>query len=146
MRRFVLRFFFLSFSTVDPLIIVVRLGWNSLERLPKDSECPNRKATIRQGFQNFIQTSFQQIVPSKRIHLNSIVKRISINENENFVDVEIVHRLSNETFSLRASHIVCTLSVGCLKQSMHQLFIPALPHTKRMSIQRLGFGTINRVC
>jgi hypothetical protein len=28
---------------------------------------------------------------------------------------------------------------------MHQLFIPALPHAKRLCIQKLGFGTIDKV-
>jgi hypothetical protein len=45
----------------------------------------------------------------------------------------------------RAQHVVCTQSVGCLKQTMHQVFSPPLPHAKRISIQKLGFGTINKV-
>lgn len=79
-----------------------------------------------------------------QIEYNSIVKRISIHEEDEYVDVEILEK-DQQSKTYRAEHVICTQSVGCLKKSMHQLFIPALPHAKRMSIQKLGFGTINKV-
>jgi hypothetical protein len=88
---------------------------------------------------------FVDRITEDKIELNTVVKRISIHEDKEYVDVEIMTN-DQRTLIFRADHVVCTQSVGCLKQSMHQLFIPALPHPKRMCIQRLGFGTINKVC
>jgi len=121
------------------------LGWNSLERLPIDAEHADRKIYLFEGFANFLEKVFREKISNEKIQLNSPVKRVSIHEDEQYVDVEVM-RTNQERIIYRADHVICTQSVGCLKQSMHQVFIPALPHAKRMCIQKLGFGTINKVC
>lgn len=125
--------------------IHTRLGWNSLERLPKDQEHEDETIHLREGFLPFLEKVFIQSIGEDRIELNTIVKRVCIHEDQGNVTVEVL--TSDEQIrTYRADHVVCTQSVGCLKQSMHQVFLPALPHAKRMAIQRLGFGTINKVC
>jgi hypothetical protein len=121
-----------------------RLGWNSLERLPKDNEQNSEIIYIQEGFVNLLQKVFVDRINEDKIELNTIVNRISIHEEEEYVDIELITP-DQQTITYRADHVVCTQSVGCLKQSMHQLFIPALPHAKRLCIQKLGFGTIDKV-
>lgn len=118
-------------------------GWNSLERLAKDSEHQNEKIYLREGFTHFLEKAFVEKISEEKIQFNSLVKRISVHENDQYVEMEVI--TNNQILTYRADHVVCTLSVGCLKHSMHQVFVPALPHAKRMCVQKLGFGTINRV-
>lgn len=99
---------------------------------------------LAEGFSNFLEKVFLRNLNEDQIELNTTVKRVNIHEEEQYVDVEILNK-NQQSITYRAKHVVCTQSVGCLKQSMHQLFIPSLPHAKRMCIQKLGFGTMNKV-
>ncbi|CAF2827921.1 unnamed protein product [Rotaria sp. Silwood2] len=119
-------------------------GWNSLERLPSNNQYNNETTYIHGGFLNFLQRIFINKINENKIELNTIVKHISIHEEEQYVDIEILKN-NQQSIIYRAKHVVCTQSVGCLKQSMHQIFIPPLPHAKRMCIQKLGFGTMNKI-
>ena len=114
-----------------------------MEYLPKNQE--HETVYLREGFTHFLQKAFVETIGDERIELNTVVKRISIHEANGHVTVEVL-TADQQTRTYRAEHVVCTQSVGCLKQSMHQVFVPALPHAKRMSIQRLGFGTMDKVC
>lgn len=114
-----------------------------MESLPKNQE--HETVYLREGFTHFLQKAFVETIGDERIELNTVVKRISIHEANGHVTVEVL-TADQQTRTYRAEHVVCTQSVGCLKQSMHQVFVPALPHAKRMSIQRLGFGTMDKVC
>ena len=88
---------------------------------------------------------FVKKIHENKIELNTIVQRISVHEEEQYIDIEILKN-NQQLITYRAKHIVCTQSVGCLKQTMNEMFVPPLPHAKRLSIQKLGFGTINKVC
>ncbi len=103
------------------------------------------KKYIRGGFLNFLQTAFVNKISNNKIELNSIVKRICIHEDEQYVSIEII-RKNQDTIIYHAKHVVCTQSIGCLKQTMHKMFVPSLPYAKQMCIEKLGFGTINKVC
>jgi len=100
---------------------------------------------IQGGFLNLLQKVFLNKISNDKIELNSIVKRICIHEEEQYVSIEIL-RKNQDIIIYQAKHVVCTQSIGCLKQTMHQMFVPPLPYTKQMSIEKLGFGTINKVC
>jgi protoporphyrinogen oxidase len=130
---------------INQFRLSILLGWNSLERLPKDSQHNDETIYIQNGFLNFLQKAFVDKISEDKIELNTIVKRICVNEEEQYIDIQILKN-NQELITYQAKHVVCTQSIGCLKQSMHQIFIPPLPHAKRMSIQKLGFGTINKVC
>ena len=79
-----------------------------------------------------------------QIQFNTAVQCISVHEEEQYVDIEVLrHNQQVETY--RVKHVVCTQPVGCLQQNMPDLFVPPLPQSKKMCIQKLGFGTINKV-
>jgi hypothetical protein len=124
---------------------ILESGWNSLERLPRDTSYGHETIYLRQGFLDLMEKTFVNEISYKYLHLNTIVKRVTIDDNEDYVHVDIFNEITEDSRTYRVQHVVCTQSVGCLKQSMHQLFVPPLPHAKRMSIQRLGFGTMNKV-
>jgi hypothetical protein len=84
-------------------------------------------------------------ISNNKIEFHSIVKRICIHDDEPYVSIEIM-RENQEIITYQAKHVVCTQSIGCLKRTMHEMFVPPLPYAKQMSIERLGFGTINKVC
>jgi hypothetical protein len=94
---------------------------------------------------NFLQNVFVNKISEDKIELNSIVKRISISDQEEYVTIEIL-RKDQDIIKYQAKHVVCTQSIGCLKQTMHEMFVPSLPYSKQMSIEKLAFGTINKVC
>jgi len=100
---------------------------------------------IQGGFLNLLQKVFLNKISNDKIELNSIVKRICIHEEEQYVSIEIL-RKNQDIIIYQAKHVVCTQSIGCLKQTMHKIFLPPLPYAKQMSIEKLGFGTINKVC
>lgn len=100
---------------------------------------------IQGGFLNFLKTVFVSKIPLEKIELNSIVKRICIHEEEQYVSIEIIQK-NQDLIKYQAKHVVCTQSIGCLKQTMHKMFLPPLPYAKQLSIEKLGFGTINKVC
>ncbi|CAF1286180.1 unnamed protein product [Adineta ricciae] len=119
-------------------------GWNSLECLPKDDEHHDATVYLQNGFLNFLHKVFFRQMDEDQIQFNTVVQCISVHEDEQYVDIEVLrHNQQVETY--RVKHVVCTQSVGCLKQNMQELFVPPLPQSKRMCIQKLGFGTINKI-
>ncbi|CAF3439011.1 unnamed protein product [Rotaria socialis] len=121
------------------------MRWNSLERLPSNNQYNDEATYVYGGFLNFLQRVFVDKVSENQIELNTIVKRVSIHEEEQYVDIEVI-KSNQQQVTYQAKHVICTQYVGCLKQSMHQTFIPPLLHAKRMYIQKLVFSTINKVC
>jgi hypothetical protein len=112
--------------------------------LPSDNQSNDGIKYIQGGFLNFLQTVFVEKISEDKIKLNSIVKRICIDEDEEYVNIEII-RNNQEVIKYRAKHVICTQSIGCLKQTMHSMFNPPLPYAKQISIEKLGFGIINKV-
>lgn len=47
--------------------------------------------------------------------------------------------------SFYANHVICTIPLGVLKDKAGTLFEPALPQYKMESIERLLFGTVNKI-
>lgn len=46
---------------------------------------------------------------------------------------------------LRADSAICTIPLGVLKEHITNMFIPALPEYKIESVERLLFGTVNKI-
>ncbi|KAH8370152.1 hypothetical protein KR093_002405 [Drosophila rubida] len=45
---------------------------------------------------------------------------------------------------LQADHVICTVSLGVLKEQHEKLFVPALPEAKVRAINALKLGTVNK--
>ena len=118
------------------------VGWNSLERL----DTYGNVKFLQNGFSHFLTSVFAEKIPPEKLQCNSPVKRISLLPDEDLsIEIEIL-RDNQQIDIYRAQHVVCTQSLGCLKRTMHDMFVPVLPTAKQMAIERLGFGTINKVC
>jgi hypothetical protein len=100
---------------------------------------------IQGGLFNLLQTVFMSKISNNKIEFHSIVKRICIHDDGQYVRIEFA-RENDKIIIYQAKYVVCTQSIGCLKRTMHEMFVPSLPYVKQMSIERLGFGTINKVC
>ena len=44
-----------------------------------------------------------------------------------------------------ADHVICTVPLGVIKESAETLFAPPLPLDKREAIEKLHFGTVNKI-
>ena len=44
-----------------------------------------------------------------------------------------------------ADHVICTVPLGVIKESAETLFAPPLPADKRAAIEKLHFGTVNKI-
>ncbi|KAI5606293.1 peroxisomal N(1)-acetyl-spermine/spermidine oxidase [Silurus asotus] len=78
--------------------------------------------------------------PVKCIHWNNIHNRSSSKQGLCPVTVECVN---GETFE--ADHVILTIPLGYMKRNHATLLNPSLPRHKLHSIQRLGFGTNNKI-
>ncbi|EDX10891.1 spermine oxidase [Drosophila simulans] len=58
-------------------------------------------------------------------------------------DGELTLRCWNGQF-VSADHVICTVSLGVLKEKHQKLFVPALPASKIRSIEGLKLGTVNK--
>ncbi|XP_017059004.1 spermine oxidase-like [Drosophila ficusphila] len=73
-----------------------------------------------------------------KVHLNRRIAEINWSGNG-----EITLRCWNgQIFS--ADHVICTVSLGVLKEKHPKLFVPALPADKVSSIKGLKLGTVNK--
>uniref|UniRef100_A0A8C5QS08 Amine oxidase domain-containing protein n=1 Tax=Leptobrachium leishanense TaxID=445787 RepID=A0A8C5QS08_9ANUR len=61
------------------------------------------------------------------------------------VPVHPVKVLCEDGEEFRATHVIVTVSLGCLKERASSLFDPPLPHGKLEAIARLGFGTVAKI-
>lgn len=77
----------------------------------------------------------------EQILLNEQVEKIDCkNEKTNFIKIKT--RAGN---SYTASVIICTFSLGVLKDWHLQLFSPPLPQKHQNVIDKIGFGAINKI-
>ncbi|CAF0719718.1 unnamed protein product [Adineta ricciae] len=113
-------------------------GWISFENLSTNDKY------IQGGVCKFLQTIFENKIAKEKFHFNSKVKRVAIHEVNQSVNIEIIKE-NHQIVTYQAKHVVCTQSIGCLKKTMHEMFVPPLPYSKQVSIEKLGFGTVNKI-
>lgn len=44
-----------------------------------------------------------------------------------------------------ADHVICTVPLGVIKETAETLFVPSLPPDKRDAIEKLHYGTVNKI-
>ncbi|KAI1148394.1 amine oxidase [Nemania diffusa] len=96
------------------------------------------QAFLQDGYVAVIDEIAKPLVEAGAIALETVVTRVDWTKNP------IVVETSRGNFTAR--EVVCTLPLGVLKDSDKDgLFVPKLPADKQEAVERLGFGTLDKV-
>ncbi|XP_045190327.2 spermine oxidase-like [Mercenaria mercenaria] len=118
------------------------LGDVALSEFGCYEELPGVHYTIPPGFQSVLDILLSK-VPENNIELKHAVKCIHWGKNDN--DSKIMIECENGK-KIYADHVITTMSLGVLKRAKKEkLFNPPLPKDKEESIEKLGFGVVDRV-
>ena len=104
-------------------------------------DLPGIHHTIPPGFDTILDILSKDI-PHGNIFLNSPVCSIHWNRNDSTCPVSVCLMNGDEYC---AHHVIVTLSLGVLQKKCGDMFYPSLPSEKLLSINRLGFGLVNKV-
>ncbi|XP_043225185.1 peroxisomal N(1)-acetyl-spermine/spermidine oxidase-like isoform X1 [Amphibalanus amphitrite] len=102
-------------------------------------DLPGGNILLPEGYSSILGP-LRQDVPPETLLLGHPVSQVSWAARPDRVTVtcESGRRLS-------AEHVVCTVPLGVLKERAERLFEPPLPAARTAAIQRLGFGTANKI-
>lgn len=122
----------------------------SLAEVGGFKELPGMHYVIPGGFEA-VMPIMQQNIPKENILLKSVVSQISWqndqnsakNANANNRYPVCVQCTNGKNFY--ADHVLITISLGCLKKQSGRMFNPQLPEFKLSAIDKLSFGTVNKV-
>lgn len=135
------------------------------------TELPGGNLLIDKGFSSILQCLVANILPPESIHKEHCVKRIrwmnqsklenggidtgkvdvnqfTANETECGSSPRIARNVEVECENGKkffADQVLITIPLGVLKERADQLFEPPLPQYKLDSINRLSFGTVNKI-
>ncbi|CAF0978144.1 unnamed protein product [Brachionus calyciflorus] len=124
-------------SSCEDLRRLSAIGWNEYEDFDGD-----QFTRLKYGFGKLIEYLCSQI-PSKNILLNHLVTKIDWSMSP--VTITCLNKMSNNTITFNADHVITTCSLGYLKNHHHELFMPNLPLNKIKAIENLGFGCVNKI-
>lgn len=94
---------------------------------------------IKAGYSTVVES----LAEGLQIHLNHIVTDVSYSPNDSFKSSRVKVSTSNGGEFI-GDAVLITVPLGCLKAETIK-FSPSLPEWKYSSIQRLGFGVLNKV-
>uniref|UniRef100_UPI0037E7C9B7 peroxisomal N(1)-acetyl-spermine/spermidine oxidase-like n=1 Tax=Semicossyphus pulcher TaxID=241346 RepID=UPI0037E7C9B7 len=103
---------------------------------------PGLDCTFPKGYEGLIENLMAEL-PSGLVTYNRPVRCVRWNnkdKRENTLTVEC-----DDGERITADHVIITVPLGYLKKHCSALFSPPLPLHKLHSIQRLGFGTNNKI-
>ncbi|KAF2310058.1 hypothetical protein GH714_006368 [Hevea brasiliensis] len=98
---------------------------------------------IKGGYSNVVESLSKELC----IYLNHVVTDISYSTKETGLSDNQHHKVKVSTSNgseFLGDAVLITVPLGCLKAESIK-FNPPLPHWKHSSIQRLGFGVLNKV-
>ncbi|CAI0435842.1 unnamed protein product [Linum tenue] len=95
---------------------------------------------IKGGYSNVVESLAEGLV----IHLNHVVSEISYGPKDTGGDDRIVKVSTSNGREFCGDAVLVTVPLGCLKAESIK-FSPSLPQWKQSSIQRLGYGVLNKV-
>ncbi|XP_030297293.1 peroxisomal N(1)-acetyl-spermine/spermidine oxidase-like [Sparus aurata] len=103
---------------------------------------PGLDCTFPSGYEDLIKNLMSEL-PADLVTYNRPVRCVHWNSTENGVNTVTVECDDGERVA--ADHVIVTLPLGYLKKHHQALFHPPLPLHKLHSVQRLGFGTNNKI-
>ncbi|XP_047191102.1 peroxisomal N(1)-acetyl-spermine/spermidine oxidase-like isoform X3 [Scophthalmus maximus] len=98
--------------------------------------------TLPCGFEGLIEKLMSEL-PSGSVSYNQPVRCVHWNDTGSGVNAVTVECDDGERVA--ADHVIVTIPLGYLKKHHSTLFCPPLPANKLHSIQKLGFGTCNKI-
>ncbi|KAG8198798.1 hypothetical protein JTE90_007102 [Oedothorax gibbosus] len=117
-------------------------------------DCPDElyHITYEKGFESVLN-ALLSYVPKSSLCLNMPIKSIKWNEHFIFENKNYENRTNDnfpiilecENQSIYADSVIVTASAGFLKENVDSFFLPPLPHNKVEAINKIGFGTINKI-
>uniref|UniRef100_A0A3Q3ME17 Polyamine oxidase n=1 Tax=Labrus bergylta TaxID=56723 RepID=A0A3Q3ME17_9LABR len=103
---------------------------------------PGLDCTFPRGYEGLIENLMSEL-PEGLVSYNTPVKCVHWNNTEKRDEALTVECDDGERIA--ADHVIVTVPLGYLKKHHSALFCPPLPLHKIHSIQRLGFGTNNKI-
>ncbi|TDG46653.1 hypothetical protein AWZ03_006965 [Drosophila navojoa] len=158
-----------SYTELQGGNIVLPAGYSSILRplsaqIPKESiltKCPVKKIhwkrkktftgleTVDENSEDEDSDDSQKTVTEVPTAANSVMRGASVESNASnncdFAPEGAVRVDCENGRVFHASHVICTIPLGVLKQTHRTLFDPELPHYKQESIENLMFGTVDKI-
>ncbi|XP_029305563.1 peroxisomal N(1)-acetyl-spermine/spermidine oxidase [Cottoperca gobio] len=103
---------------------------------------PGLDCTFPGGYEDLVQNLISEL-PSGSVTYNRPVRCVHWNNTEKRENPVMIECDDGE--SITADHVIVTVPLGYLKKHHSTLFRPPLPLHKLHSVQRLGFGTNNKI-
>ena len=111
----------------------------SLKYYGSFQELGDTDVSLPGGYETVVNV-IKQNIPSTKIKFNHIVEKIEYSSKTSTVTVKCQN---GQTFE--ADHVIVTSSLGYLKSNAATMFDPPLSQKKMSAINRLGFGTADRI-
>jgi len=102
----------------------------------------NNNVNLKNGYIKLIDHLASHI-PESAIKLNE--KVININWVGDVATVKVKSVIYDDVLSYRAKYVVSSLPLGVLKNNYFSIFSPPLPANKVNAIQKLSFGTVDKI-
>jgi spermine oxidase len=98
----------------------------------------NQNTNTKNGYIQLIEILSANL-SGYQINLNEKVTKIDYSNSDK------VNILTDKNRTFSADFVLSTMSLGVLKRNYTKMFNPALPIEKQASLDKLGFGTVNKV-
>lgn len=89
------------------------------------------------------QQSVIDIIPLT--HFNKVVQKIIYNQSPNDQSDGLVRIRCEDGSNYSGDHLICTFSLGVLKERHLKMFEPQLSLVKYIAIDALDYGTVNKI-
>jgi monoamine oxidase len=127
-------------TACDPLDFLSAIGWNEFVDSSGDD-----MINIKGGYASFVNY-FVSRISASRIRLNEVVRNIDYSmTSTQKVRVTTQNRITGVMSVFDADQVLVTIPLGYLKSYHRSMFKPTLPAVKVNAIDKLGFGTVNKM-
>ena len=106
-------------------------------------ELPGQDNEFKNGYSEITQKIAQKI-PDNIIHFNQTVQKIKTMDSNGNKDKKLMIECTSGNI-YKADIVICTVSLGVLKEKARHLFQPSLSENKLKVIDRMGFGVTDKI-